>query len=157
MLRSTPTAKFALLLGAAYSLVGLLGFVPQLVQPPPISAPDLSVGTLYGYLLGIFPVNVLHDLVHFAVGAIGIATSRRLSWAIAYCRAMSVIFAGLTVMGLLPDLGTMLGLIPVFGADVALHGLTAVASAYFGWVAPELLTGDAAPRPPAGLPLTSND
>jgi len=137
MYRSTPIAKFALIFGAVYTLVGVMGFVPQVLVPPPTTAPHLAVGTLYGYLLGVFPVNVLHDLVHLAVGVMGIAASRRLSWAIAYCRAVAVIFAGLTIMGLLPGLDTTLGLIPIYGADVALHALTAVASAYFGWIAPE--------------------
>ena len=46
---------------------------------------------------------------------------------------MAVVFALLTIMGLIPDMNTTLGLIPLFGADVALHALTTLVAAYFGW------------------------
>lgn len=50
-----------------------------------------------------------------------------------YCRVLAIVFAALTIFGLLPFLQTTFGLIPLFGLDVALHAVTAVALAYFGW------------------------
>lgn len=134
----TSVQKFALVFGLVYVLVGLMGFVPGLLQSPPATAPDLRVGTLYGYLLGLFPVNVLHDGVHLGVGVLGILAARQLASAVAYCRAVAIVFVLLTIMGLVPGLDTTLGLIPIFGADVVLHALTALGSAYFGWFAPEV-------------------
>ena len=42
--------------------------------------------------------------------------------------------AGLTLMGLLPGLDTLFGLAPLFGHDVWLHGVEALAAGYVGWV-----------------------
>jgi hypothetical protein len=133
----TSVQKFAVGFGIVYALIGLLGFVPGVLQPPPADAPGLSVSTAYGYMLGVFPLNVLHDLVHIVVGVIGIAMAGRLVAARTYCRAVAIVFAVLTIMGLVPGLDTTFGLIPIFGADVLLHAVTTVASAYFGWMAPE--------------------
>jgi Domain of unknown function (DUF4383) len=135
----TSVQKFALVFGIVYALVGVIGFVPGLLQPPPADAPRLAVGAAYGYLLGIFPVNAPHDLVHIVVGVLGVLAAGRLAAARLYCRVVAVVFALLTVMGLVPGLDTTLGLIPIFGADVLLHALTTVASAYFGWVAREAI------------------
>jgi hypothetical protein len=52
----TCVQRFALIFGIVYALVGLLGFVPGVLQPPPADAPRLAVGTADGYLLGAFPV-----------------------------------------------------------------------------------------------------
>jgi hypothetical protein len=129
--------RFALVFGIVYTIVGLLGFVPGLLQPPPADARPLAVGTAYGYLLGVFPVNVLHDIVHLGLGVLGVLAARRFDSARLYSRALAIVFGLLTVMGLVPGLDTTLGLIPLFGADVALHALSTVASAYFGWIRDE--------------------
>jgi hypothetical protein len=47
--------------------------------------------------------------------------------------SLAVIFGVLTVMGLIPGLNTVFGLIPLFGHDIWLHALTAIAAAYFGF------------------------
>ena len=131
----TSVQKFALIFGVVYALVGLLGFIPGLSQAPPSGAPALQVDSAYGYLLGIFPVNLPHNLVHLLVGVLGIVSARALGSARTYSRAVAIVFGVLTVMGLIPDLNTTLGLIPLFGADVALHTATTLAAAYFGWFA----------------------
>jgi hypothetical protein len=38
-------------------------------------------------------------------------------------------------MGLFPVLNTVFGLVPIFGHDLWLHGLTALTALYFGWMA----------------------
>jgi hypothetical protein len=131
----TSVQTYALIFGIVYALVGLLGFVPGLLQPPPSGAPSLQVDSAYGYLLGIFPVNLLHNLVHLLVGVLGVVSARALNSARAYSRAVAIVFGVLTVMGLLPQFNTTFGLIPLFGSDVALHAVTTVAAAYFGWFA----------------------
>ena len=131
----TSVQNFALLFGIVYALVGALGFVPGLLQPAPAEAPVLVVDTSYGYLLGIFPVNALHNLVHILTGLMGIVGSRVARSAQLYSRSVAIIFGVLTIMGLVPGLNTTLGLIPIFGADVVLHALTTLAASYFGWFA----------------------
>jgi hypothetical protein len=131
----TSVQKFALLFGIIYAFVGLLGFMPGLLLPPPADAPALVERASYGYLLGIFPVNAVHNVVHIITGLAGIVSARGLSSVRLYSRSVAIIFGVLTVMGLMPGLNTTFGLVPVFGVDVALHALTMLAAGYFGWFA----------------------
>ncbi len=127
---------FAKIAGIAFILVGVLGFVPGITQAPPPGAPDLAVETSYGWLLGLFPINLLHNLVHIALGAWGLAAARAFHSARLYARGTAIIYAVLAVMGLVPGLNTLFGLAPLFSHDVWLHALLAAASAYFGFMAP---------------------
>ena len=127
---------FALILGIVYVLVGLLGFVPTFLQEPTPGNPPVTLDTLHGNLLGLFPVNILHTLVHLLVGVWGVLAYRSLDASRTFARAVAIIFGLLTVMGLIPGLQTTFGLIPLHGNDVWLHALTALLGAYFGWVAP---------------------
>ena len=124
--------NFALWFGIAYLGAGVLGFVPAALTPLP-DADALTVTAFSGLLLGLFPVNFLHSLVHIAAGAWGIAASRSMGGARAWCKAMAVVFALVTVMGLVPGLHNVFGLMPVHGHDVWLHGLFAILAAWFGW------------------------
>lgn len=127
---------FALIAGIIYLVIGVLGFIPGINQAPPAGAPELTLDAGYGYLLGLFPVNILHNIVHILIGAWGLASYRRLGAARGYARGLAIIYALLAVMGLIPGLRTTLGLVPIFGHDVWLHALTAAIAAYFGWAAP---------------------
>jgi len=123
---------FALVYGIVFLLVGIAGFVPGLVAPPEAGR-DLTIATGFGRLFNLFPVNVLHNLVHVAFGIWGLAAYRTFSASRLYARAVAVIYAVLTVMGLVPVLATTFGLIPLYGHDVWLHALLAIVAAYFGW------------------------
>jgi len=72
--------------------VGVLSFVRGIVQPPPAEVPMLVVGTSYGCLFGIFPVNALHNLVHIITGLIGIVGSRGSRSGQLYSRSVAIIF-----------------------------------------------------------------
>ena len=128
------TRTFALIIGIAYLAAGALGFVPALLTAPPASGPHVSLTGFYGYLLGLFPVNYMHNLVHLAIGAWGIAAWRSAGGARAYARSLAVIYGALAVLGLFPQTQTMFGLVPIHGHDVWLHAATAIAAAFFGWV-----------------------
>lgn len=129
------TRRFALIFGIVYTAVGVLGFFPVFLAQPPADAPIPVVTLLYGYLIGLFPVNILHTLVHLAVGVWGIAAWRSMGGSVAYARSLAVIFAVLAVMGLFPGLNTVFGLVPLHGHDIWLHAGTAAIAAYFGWSA----------------------
>jgi hypothetical protein len=127
------TTTFALIFGIAYLAAGVLGLIPAALQPPPPGAPTTSLGVLYGYLLGLFPVNVLHTAVHLAIGLWGIAAWSGALGALTYARALAMLYGTLAVMGMVPGLNTVFGLIPLHGHDVWLHAGTAAIAAYFGW------------------------
>ncbi|HYQ90791.1 MAG TPA: DUF4383 domain-containing protein [Candidatus Competibacteraceae bacterium] len=126
---------FALVLGIIYLAVGVLGFIPALLSPPGPGAPGVAVTAGYGYLLGLFPVNILHTLVHLAVGVWGVFAQKDFDSARTFARGVAILYAVLTIFGLIPGLHTVFGLVPLFGHDIWLHALTAIAAGYFGFVA----------------------
>ena len=131
------TRTFALIFGLVFLVVGVGGFIPGLVMPPHSDIPpdaDVTVRSFFGYELDLFPVNILHNIVHILFGIWGLLAYRSYGGARAYFRAVAVIYAVLTVMGLVPALNTTFGLIPIYGNDVWLHALLALVAAYFGWV-----------------------
>lgn len=137
---------FALIIGIVFLLVGIMGFIPAFVQYP-VSTNELGVNAGYGYLLGIFPINVLHNIVHLTVGITGLLASISLDSSRVYARALAVFYGALAVMGLIPAANTTFGLIPIFGNDVWLHAVTAAIAAYFGFFAsPGLLDISAKPQ-----------
>jgi hypothetical protein len=129
-----PVRYFALVLGVVYLIVGVLGFFPSMLHPPGPAAPNLSVDAGYGRLLGLFPVNVLHNVVHLGVGLWGLLAYRSFSGSIGFARGLAIFYGLLAVMGLVAGLNTTFGLIPIFGHDVWLHAVTALAAAYFGFM-----------------------
>jgi hypothetical protein len=131
------TRYFALVMGVLFVLAGIGGFVPFVSPPVAPDAPELVLNVSYHYLLGLFPVNVVHNLVHLSLGIWGIAAFRRYESARLYCRWLAVILAVFTVMGILTPLSTMFGLMPLFGHDIWLHALEAVAAGYLGFIARE--------------------
>ncbi|HEY3075051.1 MAG TPA: DUF4383 domain-containing protein [Burkholderiales bacterium] len=130
------TSTFALIIGIAYLGAGILGLIPAALVPPPIDAPPTTFTLLYGYLLGLFPVNLLHSLAHIVIGAWGISAWSGRSNSISFARGLAILYGALAVMGMFPVLNTAMGMIPIHGNDVWLHGITAVIAAYFGWRQP---------------------
>lgn len=135
---------FALIYGVVFLLIGILGFFPGLLAPSDPGR-ELLITGFHGHLLGLFPVNWLHNLVHIAFGVWGLVAARSWFAARSYARAVAIIYIVLAVMGLIPVLNTTFGLVPLYGNDVWLHVLLAAVAAYFGW-------GVKAP-PEAGRPV----
>ncbi len=111
--------SYAVVFGAVYSLVGILGFFVST--------------TLATANLIVFPVNVLHNVAHLVLigipGLVAYFTGR----SVGYARVMTVLFAVLVVAGFLPQ--PFLGIIPLGGWDIALHALSGIAAAAAGWIA----------------------
>jgi Domain of unknown function (DUF4383) len=59
------TRYFALIYGIVFLLVGIAGFIPGLVTPLEAD-PSLAITASSSHLFGLFPVNLLHNLVHVA-------------------------------------------------------------------------------------------
>jgi len=127
------TRYFALVFGLLFLIAGILGFIPSLLTPAPSEGPPMAVNSYYGYLFGLFPVNLVHNLVHMALGLWGIAAWRNFSMSRIYARSVAVIYVVLTVLGLMPGLDTLYGIVPLYSNDVWLHAVSAIVAAYFGW------------------------
>lgn len=127
------TRTFASVLGIAYLGAGLAGLIPAALMPPPADAPPTSFTLLYGYLLGLFPVNVLHTAVHLAIGFWGLMAWRGDADPHVFARSLALLYGALAAMGLIPAMSTLFGVLPMHGHDVWLHAGTAAVAAYFGW------------------------
>ena len=99
--------------------------------------PAVAIDSFYGRALGLFPVNILHNLVHLAIGVWGILGSRSLSGARFFGKGLAVLYGLLAILGLIPATNTMFGLVPIYGHDVWLHAGTALIADYFGFIARE--------------------
>ncbi len=123
---------FGLVVGILFLLLGILGFIPGLLSLP-VSAPLLKFSMGYGYLFGLFPVNLLHNLIHLAIGAWGIIVYLREAGARLFARSLAIFLGIMAVFGLIPVTKMLFGLVPLFSHDIWLHALTAAIAAYFGW------------------------
>ena len=86
--------------------------------------------------LGLFPINLLHNVVHLLFGIWGILASRTHRAAVTYCRVGGIIYLVLTVLGFVaPD---TFGLIPIGGNDIWLHALLGIVLAGVGFTAREV-------------------
>ena len=126
------TRTFARIFGIVFLLVGIIGFIPGLTQPHQHDGLAMESGS--GMALGLFPVNVLHNIVHLAFGVWGFVAARTFDAARFYARAVAVIYALLVVLGLFPATNDTFGLIPIGGNDIWLHALLALIAAYFGFM-----------------------
>lgn len=116
--------KAALLFGAVFLLIGVLGFVPAL-------APKDSMGM--PLLLSLFMVGAVHNLIHLLSGVAALAagyTSE--AYAKLYFKVFGVVYAVVTVVGFVQK-DTVLGLIHVNMADNLLHLAIAVAALALGF------------------------
>lgn len=123
---------FARIFGIVFLIVGVGGFVPGLTQPH--IHPNLEVQAFSGMELGLFPVNVLHNIVHIAFGVWGLIAAKTAGSSRMYARVVAIAYAALTVLGLIPMTNTTFGLVPIYGHDVWLHAVLAAVAAYFGFI-----------------------
>ena len=128
--------KVALIFGIVFLLIGILG----LVTPGGMS---MATDPAPAMVLGLFGVNLLHNIVHLAFGVWGLVASRSWSGAKAYAQIGGVIYIVLAVLGFVVP--TTFGLIPIGGNDIWLHAALGVILAGIGFTAkPETTTTTAA-------------
>jgi hypothetical protein len=134
------TRTFALVFGVVFLIVGVGGFI--LIDTGAAPDPDLTMRHGFGHELGMFPVNTVHNIIHIVFGLWGLAASRSLGNSVTYARGVAIIYALLTVLGLIDATNTTFGFVPIYGNDVWLHALLALVAAYFGWVHRSPATAD---------------
>jgi len=111
----------ALLFGIVFLLIGILGFVPAVT-------PD------NGMLLGVFHVNIAHNIIHLASGVVfllcgmaGAGPSRT------FFQIFGIIYAVVAVLGFYYGDNALLGLISNNTADTWLHVVLAVVMLFLGF------------------------
>ena len=118
--------KVSMLFGIVFIVIGVLGFFStgMSMDAEMASAPRL---------LGVFPVNAAHNVVHILFGIWGVLAARNAMNARRYCQASGALYLVLAILGLF--LPTTLGFIPIGGNDIALHAVLGLALTLVGFLA----------------------
>lgn len=122
--RWAPVQLAALIVGATFLLVGILGFIPGVTAHYDMlrfAGPHSGA-----HLLGLFDVSVLHNVVHLAFGVAGLALSRTFNGARWYLIVSGVIYLVLWLYGLVINVQQPANFVPVNMADNWLHLALAV-------------------------------
>ena len=128
----TPLRTAALLVGATFLLVGLLGFVPGITHPFSdlgAAGPDSTAK-----LLGIFQVSVLHNIVHLLFGVVGLSLARTRAGARTFLIGGGAVYFVLWIYGLVIDQESGANFVPVNSADNWLHLVLAIGMVALGAV-----------------------
>ncbi len=130
----TTVQRVAQVFGIGFLLAAIAGFLQagMSMDPNPETAPRA---------LGLFPVNVLHNLIHLTFGIWGLVAARSWNAARTYCQISGVIYLVLMVLGFIAP--TTFGLVPIGDNDIWLHAILCIPLAYFGFTA----------RPHTGAPI----
>ena len=120
----TLAQTLALVFGATFLLVGILGFIPGITT-------DYGDMAFAGEgsdakLLGLFEVSILHNIVHLLFG-VGILAARRHDTARQYLLYSGIIYAILFLYGLFVGTEDDANFVPMNGADDVLHLVLAAA------------------------------
>lgn len=134
--------RVATISGIIFILVSLVGFAAGAAGHP-----MMNMST--GMLLGLFPVNALHNGVHLLFGIWGLWAGRSAARAVAYALGSGAAYLVLAICGMFTPM--LLGIVPIGGYDVVLHLVLAVVLAGAGfwamWFAPApAQQGSAQPR-----------
>jgi len=125
---------YSMVMGILFIIVGAMGGVSGLLTHPDHGAGYPVIEHAFdGYLLGLFHVNFWHSLAHLMFGILGVFCTNSVGHARGYARFVAVAYAVLAVMGLIPGLNTVWGMMPLHGNDVWLHLLIAGVAGYFGF------------------------
>ena len=133
---NTTVQKVAFVFGIGFLAAAVAGFLAtgmSNMDANPETAPRA---------LGMFPVNVLHNIVHLVFGIWGLVASRSFGGAKSYATIAGVIYLVLVVVGFVAPNG--FGFVPLGGNDIWLHLVLGAVLAYFGFTA-----RDSAVRAPA--------
>ena len=119
--------RVAQIFGWVFVLVAVWGFF--------VSGGSMEAGEHAPAILGLFPVNVLHNLAHLLLGIWGILAARSFGGAKTYAQIAGVLYLLLAVLGFIDP--TAFGMIPLGGADIALHVVLGLVLAGVGFTAKE--------------------
>jgi hypothetical protein len=119
----------ALVFGVAFLLIGVAGFFV-----PGGTSMEADMATA-GRLLGLFPLNLLHNVVHLAFGVWGVVASRSHDGSRTYGRIAAVAYAALVILAFVSP--TLFGLVPIGSHIIWLHALLALGLAWVGFFAGE--------------------
>lgn len=130
----TPVQLGSAVVGVVFLLVGILGFIPGITTNyGDMTFASHESGAL---LLGIFGVNILHNIVHLLFGVVGLATARTASAAKYFLLIGGVIYLVLWIFGILIDQDSAINFVALNTPDNWLHFLLGVGMVVLGGALP---------------------
>jgi hypothetical protein len=118
-LEQSPVQVASMLVGAAFLLVGILGFVPGITQH--LGDIKFAGHDSQAELLGIFQVSVLHNVVHLLFGVIGLTAARMSGAARTFLVGGGAVYLALWVYGMAIGHASGANFVPFNTADNWLH------------------------------------
>ena len=118
--------RVAMVFGIVFLLMGILGLVST-------GGMSMEADPTPAALLGLFPINLLHNIVHLVFGVWGLLASRSFVGAKLYAQIGGVFYLVLALCGLV--IPNTFGLIPNGGNDIWLHALIGLVLAGVGFTA----------------------
>lgn len=119
-----PVQIAALVVGAVFLVVGILGFVPGITSN--LDRLQFAGHGSEALLLGLFQVSVLHNIVHLLFGIAGVTLARTPAAARSFLLYGGVIYAVLWIYGLVVGHDSAANFVPLNTADNWLHLVLAV-------------------------------
>jgi hypothetical protein len=117
----SPIQIAALLVGAAFVIVGIAGFIPGITTN--VGDMKFAGHESPSELLGLFQVSILHNIVHLALGIIGLVAAATWEGSRLYLIGGGAIYLALAVYGWVVDRGSDGNFVPMNSADNVLHVL----------------------------------
>ena len=109
--------RVAMGFGIVFLVLGIVGLVSA-------GGMDMGADPAPAIVLGMFPVNMLHNIVHLLFGVWGLVASRSFAKSKLYAQVGGVVYLVLALCGLF--IPTTFGLIPIGGNDIWLHALIGI-------------------------------
>ena len=128
----SPIQIAALLVGAAFVIVGIAGFIPGITTN--VGDMKFAGHESPSELLGLFQVSILHNIVHLALGIIGLVAAATWEGSRLYLLGGGAIYLALAVYGWVVDRGSDGNFVPMNAADNVLHVLLGAVMILLGLV-----------------------
>lgn len=115
----SPIRLAALVVGATFLLIGILGFIPGITT-------DYGEMQFAGHeseamLLGLFQVSILHNIVHLAFGVVGLLAARSITGSRYFLGVGGLIYLVLWLFGTVVEEDSDANFVPLNNADDWLH------------------------------------
>jgi hypothetical protein len=105
--------RFSALIGIVFLLLGLLGF-------------------FITHLFGIFHLDTTHNVIHLAVGILGLLAAANEGYAFRFSQLLGIVYMVMAVLGVFVK--DLFGMMHVGLAENVLHFVVGAIALYFGYV-----------------------
>lgn len=114
--------SIAMIFGVIYTIIGVAGLIPFLGG---------TVGMATTTLLGIAGVNIIHNVVHLAIGIAGLTMARTDEGAATFCKTFGIVLLLIGAASFITP--NVAGILPIGGNDIWIHLASGAILTYAGF------------------------